>query len=111
MVDFNIMSTVGTSEVGLAPYPGGEPLVPADKRRKIYAMIIANASPSAVTLTLRIYKDNTLEASVAIVIPASSTISIISQKHSPILIVPGGRTLKAVSSGGNINLTMAAFDE
>jgi len=111
MTEFNIIATVGTSETDLAPYPGGSSSVPSDKRRKIYAMVLANSATSANTLTLKIYKGTTLETSTAIVIPASSTISVVEPKNSPILIVPGGRTLKAVASAESVYVVLSAFDE
>jgi hypothetical protein len=112
MTEFNIIATVGTTEVELSPYPGGgSGYVPADKRRKIYSMVLTNTSYDYITLTLRIYKGTTLEASIPLIIPGSTTLSIAGQKHSPILVVPSGRTLKAVASAASVNVTLAAYDE
>jgi ribonucleotide monophosphatase NagD (HAD superfamily) len=109
-MEFNIIATVGTAETELAPYPGGSATVPSDKTRRIYAAILTNTATSANTLTLRIYKDTTLETSFDITIPASSTMSILNRKDSPTLLVPGGRTLKAIASAASVKVLMACED-
>jgi len=111
MTRFNIIATVGTDEVDLAPYPGGSSTVPPDKRRMVYAMILSNSDTAGNTLELRIYSGTTLEASIQIVIPASSTITVVEPEDSPILIVPGGRTFKAVASAASVYVTMTAYDK
>lgn len=110
-LQFNIIATVGTTEAGLAPYPGGSATTPTDKYRKIYGIILSNSAATANTLTLRIYKGASLEASVNMMLGANMLISIISNIENPILIVPPDRTLKAVASAESINVLMAAIDE
>ena len=110
MVEFNIIASVGTTEVDLAPYPRGSSTVPSDKRRKIFVMILTNTATSSNTLTLKIYNGTTLENSFNITIPSPGTLAMISEK-TPILIVPSGRTLKAVATSANINVLMTGVDE
>ena len=110
MVEFNIIASVGTTEVDLAPYPGGSSTVPSGKRRKIFVMILTNTATSSNTLTLRIYNGTTLESSFNITIPSSNTLAMINDKV-PILIVPSGRTLRAVATSDSINVLMTAVDE
>jgi len=110
-VEFNIVATVGTSEVELKPYPGGATgEVPADKVRKVYAIILTNTATAANTLTINIYREGSAEASLSLIVPATSTLSITSNKL-PLLVVPGKRTLKAVATSASITLVMACVDE
>jgi ribonucleotide monophosphatase NagD (HAD superfamily) len=107
---FNIIATVGTSEVDLAPYPGGSPTVPTDKTRKIYVAILTNTSTESNTLTLNIYKEEALETSFNIIIPSPSSLAMISEKQ-PILLIPSGRTLKAIASAESVDVLMTGVDE
>jgi hypothetical protein len=111
MVEFNIFALVGTTEADLAPYPGGSATVPTGKTRKIYFMVLSNVAAGANTLTLRIYRGTTLEASVDINLTSPGMVSIVSRKDEPILIVPSGRTLKAVASSASVHVVMAGYDE
>jgi hypothetical protein len=111
VVEFNIFASVGTSEVDLAPYPGGSSKVAADKYRKIYAMVLSNTAPSANTLTIRIYRDTTLEASLSINLPTPGVYSVVGRREEPLLIVPPGRALKAIASAATVEVLMAGFDE
>jgi len=108
---FNIIGAVGTAEVELAPYPGGSAKTPTGRVRKIYVMVFTNTTATAITLTLKIYLDNSLEASFNIVVSASSSVSLIGDVDSPILLIPSDRTLKAVASAGSVDVLMAGFDE
>jgi ribonucleotide monophosphatase NagD (HAD superfamily) len=107
---FNIIATVGTSETDLAPYPGGSSTTPTGKTRKIYVAILTNTSTDSNTLTLNIYKDESLEASFSIIISSSTSLVMISEKQ-PILLIPSGRTLKAVASAENVDVLMTGVDE
>jgi ribonucleotide monophosphatase NagD (HAD superfamily) len=107
---FNIIMTVGTSETDLAPYPDGSSTVSTGKTRKIYVAILTNTSTGSNTLTLKIYKDTTLEKSFNITIPSPSSLAMISEKQ-PILIIPSGRTLKAVASAASVDVLMTGVDE
>jgi len=107
---FNIIATVGTSEVDLAPYPGGSSTVPVGKTRKIYVAILTNTSTGSNTLTFRIYKEATPEASFNIIIPSPSSLAMISEKQ-PILIIPSGKTLKAIASAESVDVLMTGVDE
>jgi len=111
VVEFNIFASVGTTEVDLAPHPRGSPTVASDKRRKIYAMVLSNTATGANTLTLRIYSGATLEASFSIHLPSPGAYSVVGRKEEPILIVPPGRTLKAIASAASVEVLMAGFDE
>jgi hypothetical protein len=110
-VEFNIIAAVGTSEVDLAPYPGGSAAVPADRSRKIYAMVLSNTAPGANTLTVRIYKGTTLEAEFLFSLPSTGVFSFIGTKGSPLLVVPPGRTLRAVASAESVVVVLSAYDE
>jgi ribonucleotide monophosphatase NagD (HAD superfamily) len=107
---FNIIATVGTTETDLAPYPGGSSTVPTGKTRKIYVAILTNTSNGSNTLTLNIYKDETLETSFNIIISSSSSLAMISDKQ-PILLIPSGRTLKAVASAESMDVLLTGVDE
>ena len=110
-MEFNIIATIGTDEVELRPYPGGVTAeVPADKVRKIYSMILTNTATATNTLTVKVYKGDSVEASFDLIVPASSTISIISNKE-PLLVVHGGRALEAIATSANIILVMTCVDE
>jgi len=110
-MEFNIIATIGTDEVELRPYPGGATAeVPADRVRKIYTMILTNTATAENTLTINIYKEGNAEASLSLIVPASTTISITSNKL-PLLAIPGKRTLKAVASAASIVLVMTCIDE
>lgn len=109
-MEFNIIASVGTTEVELTPYPGGSATVPSGKNRKIYVMVLSNLSSATNTLTLRIYKGVTLESSVLISIGAYSTIDIVSVRK-PIIIIPSGRTFKAVASATSVTVLMTGEDE
>jgi hypothetical protein len=111
MVEFNIFATVGTTEADLAPYPGGSATVPTGKVRKIYFMVLSNVAEGANRLSLRIYRGTTLEASVDINLASPGMISIVSSKDEPILIVPSGRTLRAIASSPSVHVVMAGYDE
>ena len=109
-MEFNIIATVGTTEAELRPYPGGTTaVVPTDKVRKVYSMILTNTAASANTLTVRIYKGDSIEASFDVIVPATSTMTVVSEV--PLLIVPGGRALKAIASAANVLLVMTCRDE
>ena len=110
-MEFNIIARVGTAEVDLAPYPGGSATVPADRARKIYAVVLSNTATGANTLTLRIYKGATVEAEFSLNLPSPGTHSIVGTKGSPILVVPPGRTLKAVASAESVVVVLSAYDE
>ncbi|MEM2163715.1 MAG: hypothetical protein QW521_02260 [Desulfurococcaceae archaeon] len=110
MVKFNIFATVGTSEVDLAPYPGGDAKVPIGRNRNIYVCVFSNSASTTNTLTLKIYKDATLEASIPITLGAYDSIDIVSG-DKPIIIVPSGRTLKAVASAESVTVLMTGEDE
>jgi hypothetical protein len=111
MVEFNIFASVGTTEVDLAPYPGGSATVPNGKVRKIYFMVLSNVADGANRLSLRIYRGTTLEVSVDINLASPGMISIVGRKDEPILIVPSGRTLRAVASAESVHVVMAGYDE
>jgi hypothetical protein len=110
-VEFNIIARVGTSETDLAPYPGGSATVPAGKVRKIYAMILSNTATGGNVLTLRIYKGDALERDFNINIPSLGVFSQANPKGSPLLVVPSGRTLKAVASAASVDVALACYDE
>ena len=110
-MEFNIIATVGTAEVDLAPYPGGSATVPADRSRKIYAAVLSNTAAGANTLTVRIYKGTTLEAEFSINLPSTGVFSFIGTKGSPLLVVPPGRTLRAVASAESVVVVLSAYDE
>jgi hypothetical protein len=110
-VEFNIIATVGTAEVDLAPYPRGSATVPADKARKIYAVVLSNNATGANTLTVRIYREATLEAEFVFNLPSPGMYSIVSTKGSPLLVVPAGRTLRAVASAVSVIVMLSAYDE
>jgi hypothetical protein len=110
-MEFNIIQTVGTSEVDLAPYPNGNSTTPPGMTRKIYVAILTNTSAGSNTLTLKIYKGTTLEASINIVIPSPGTLALINKKESPIILIPSGRTFKAVASASSVDVLMTGFDE
>jgi len=107
---FNIIATVGTSEVDLAPYPNGSSTTPVGKTRKIYVVILTNTSTGPNTLTLRIYKDTTLEKSFNITISSPGSLAMTNEKH-PILIIPSGRTFKAIASAASMDVLMTGVDE
>lgn len=106
---FNIIANVSTSEVDLEPYPSGLAKVPDDRYRYIYTVIVSNQTSSVQTLALRIYKDDSMEKEVPILVPAQSTVQIIS-KDIPLLVVPPNRILKAVATG-NLVLLATAVEE
>jgi len=108
---FNIIAVVGTTEVDLAPYPGGNATVPTGKTRNVYSWVLSNSSSASNTLTLRIYRGTTLEKSIPITLGAYDTIDTVSDKESPILVVPSGRTLKAVASAASITVLMTGEDK
>ncbi len=108
---FNIIATIGTAEVELAPYPGGLSTVPSGKVRKIYMLIATNTATTTNTLTLRVYRGDVVEKSLNIIIPASSTISITSRVDSPVLILPGNRTIRAVATASSVDLVLTCYDE
>lgn len=108
-VKYNIIATVGTTEVDLSPYPGGSSTVPNDKNRNIYTMILTNTAASANTLTIRIYKGVSLETSVSIILGVNETKPIVSEKY-PLLVVPPGRTLKAIASAASVSILMTGED-
>jgi hypothetical protein len=110
-VEFNIIATVGTAEVDLAPYPGGSATVPADRSRKIYAVVLSNTATGANTLTLRIYKGAEVEAEFSLNMPSPGVYSVVGTKGSPLLVVPPGRTLKAVASAESVVVVLSAYDE
>lgn len=110
-MEFNIIATVGTAEVDLAPYPGGSATVPADKTRKIYAVVLSNTAAGANTLTVRIYKGTEPEAEFSITLPPTGVYSFIGTKGSPLLVVPPGRALKAVASAESVVVVLSAYDE
>lgn len=107
---FNIIATVGTTETDLVPYPGGSATVPTGKNRKIHVLVLSNLASTTNTLTLRIYKDATLETSMPISIGAYDSIDIVSEIN-PIIIVPSGRTFRAVASAASISVLMTGEDE
>jgi len=111
MVLFNIIATVGTSEATLTPYPSGTAAVPNGKNRYIYTIVLNNTSTGSNTLTFRIYKSATLESSFTITIPSTGSLSLIGSDKAPILVVPSGRTLKAVASASSIDVVMTAEDK
>jgi len=110
-MSFNIFASVGTSEVDLAPYPGGSAKVQSGVTRRIYIIVLSNSATSSNTITFRIYKGTTVDTSVSIVIPASSTITIVGNRDSPVLLVPSDRTLKAVATAASVNVFMAGYDK
>ena len=110
-MEFNIIATVGTTEVELPLYPGGEAKTPKGKTRKIYTIVLTNTAASANTLTLRIYKGATLEKSFNILIPQASSISFVNEKNSPTLLIPSERTLKAVASAASVDVLLAVVEE
>jgi hypothetical protein len=110
-MEFNIIVTVGTSEVDLAPYPNGSSTTPSGMIRKIYVAVLTNSYSGSNTLTLKIYKGSTLEKSLNIVIPSPGTLALIKEKKEPIILIPSGRTFKAVSSTGSMDVLMTGFDE
>jgi hypothetical protein len=59
---------------------------------------------------LRIYKDTTVEKSVNITIPSPGSLAIIDEKL-PLLLIPSGRTLKAVASALSMDVLMTGVDE
>jgi hypothetical protein len=110
-MEFNIIASVGTSEADLAPYPGGSSKTPKGKVRKIYAMLLTNTAASANTLTIKIYKDTTLEKSFNISIPSPGSLAVNNNRDSPILLIPSERTLKAVASSSSVDVLMAGIDD
>jgi hypothetical protein len=111
VVEFNIFASVETTEVDLAPYPGGSATVPAGRVRKIYFIVLSNVATGANTLTLRIYRGTTLEASVDINLASPGMVSITGRKTEPLLIIPSGRTLRAIASEASVHVVMAGYDE
>jgi len=107
---FNIIKVVGTDEVELTPYPNGVSTVPMGKSRLIYLMVLTNTATTSNTLTVNIYKDATLETSMNFIVQASSTLQIISKEDSPLLVVPQGRTLKAVAGASSIYVLITGED-
>lgn len=107
-MEFNIIASVGTTEIDLAPYPGGSATVPSGKNRKIYVIVLSNLASATNTLTLKIYKGETLETSLPISV--GGTVEIISEKI-PAIIIPSGRTLKAIASEESVTVLMTAKDE
>ncbi|MEO0260697.1 MAG: hypothetical protein ABIM77_08170 [candidate division WOR-3 bacterium] len=108
---FNVIAVVDTTEADLAPYPGGSATVPQGKTRNVYLWVLSNTSSASNTLTLRIYRGATLEKSIPIAFGAYDTIDTVSDKESPILVVPSGRTLKAVASAASITVLMTGEDK
>ncbi|MEM1865975.1 MAG: hypothetical protein QXD57_07090 [Ignisphaera sp.] len=104
---FNIIANVATSEVDLEPYPNGLAKVPDDRYRYVYTLIVSNTSTDLQTITLRIYRDDLLENEIPIVVQPQSTIQI-GGRTIPLLIVPPGRTLKAVATGSVVLVALVA---
>jgi hypothetical protein len=109
-MEFNIIATVGTSEVDLAPYPNGSSTVPNGKTRTVYSAVLTNTSTGANTITLEIYKGTSMETSFDINVPASGTLSI-ANSGKPIIVIPSGRTFKAVASAESVKVLMVGEDK
>jgi hypothetical protein len=107
---FNIITTVNTTEVDLIPYPSGRATVTTGKSWEIYSLILTNKATSSNTLTLKIYKGDSVEASFDIIIPASTTLSLISSNDKPILIVPSDRKLRAVASATSVDVLISCIE-
>ncbi|MEM1672363.1 MAG: hypothetical protein QXT86_09975 [Archaeoglobaceae archaeon] len=104
---FNMVANVGTDEVTLIPYPNGLAKVPDDRYRYVYTIVVSNTSTDLQTITLRIYRDGSLENEVPIVVQPQSTIQI-GGRTIPILMVPPGRILKAVATGSVVLVALVA---
>jgi hypothetical protein len=112
MSEFNIIATVGTSEVELVPYPGGSSgTVPNGKTRMIYAIMLSNSATSANTVTFRIYRGGSLEKSFSFNLASPGVFSAVNPKDSPLLAIPSGRTLKAVASAESVDVVLAGYDK
>jgi hypothetical protein len=109
-MEFNIIATVGTDEVGLAPYPNGSPTVPNGKTRIIYSIVLSDTSGSANTITLEIYKGKSMETSLDINLIGSETLTI-ANSGKPIIVIPSGRTFKAVASAASVEVLMVGEDK
>ena len=83
--------------------------MPSGVVRKVYVIVLANTATTANTLTIRIYRGASLEASVDFVIPPQTTIAI-SNTSTPVLVVPSGRTLKAIATAPSVSLLMTCTD-
>ena len=109
-MEFNIIATVGTSEVDLAPYPNGSSTVPNGKTRTVYSAVLTNTGSGANTITLKIYKGTSMETSFDISIPSSGTLAI-ANSGKPIIVIPSGRTFKAVASAASVKVLMVGEDK
>ena len=108
-MEFNIIASVGTSEVDLAPHPNGSPTVPQDRVRKVKLMVLSNTAATSNTLTLRMYRGGALEKSIDVVLPPSDT-KVIGDGGRTVLVVLPGRTLRAVASAASVHVLMTAED-
>jgi len=109
----HIIASVGTSEVELVPYGSTSGKVPTNKfGRVIYGLIVSNTADAANTLTIKIYAEDgtTVEASITLALGANETKSIDRTPETPILLVPAGKTLKAVAGAASVSVVINAYD-
>ena len=109
----HIIASVGTAETDLVPYGGTSSQVPTTKyARIIYGAVLNNEASSANTLTIRIYASDgtTLEKEIKFALGAYDTVDINRDLNSPILVVPGGKYIKAVATAASVNVILNAYD-
>jgi len=118
--------STSSSEVDLVPLYGTSSQVPLNKYARVfYGLIITNPGSTVATITIYIYptaegatkEASVEEASVDLIVGATSTLLINRDVNSPILVVPAGRYVKAVASvpsapSANVTITllMNAYD-
>lgn len=108
---FNVVAALGTAESELAPYPQGSATVPKGYYRRFYLVVIANTADAAATVTIRLYKGDTAEATVTVPVGPRSTVVLSGEGGLPVLTVPPERTLKASASATGVYVLMAGYDE
>jgi len=106
----HISALVGNTEIDLKP-ANGSAAIPNDKTaRYIYGYFMNEQSGALNTLTLKVYDSNaTLEEEIPIVLTPNQTIA--DGGKIPLLRIPHGRTLKAVSNANNILIILQYHDE
>ena len=91
--------TVGTSDT--------EVIAASPTTKKIYGLILANTTTSAITVTLKEGTDNKM----IIRVPADDTKAILSQsKDIPLLEIDSNNALNAVAGAAGVELT-AIYEE
>jgi len=116
------MSVVRPEDCFTLPLPGTSPLVgtsevsygtvPTEKNcRVIYGIIINNHYTTAEnTVTIRQYKNATLEQEWAFIVSPGGTLSFIRSKETPILVIPAGREIKVVASNASATVLLMCYD-